>query len=159
MTEALAPDTALGIYRRMATVRYGEDRIMKGLGSGEFTFTFYPVRGHEAIAGCIGESLRPDDYLNITYRGFHNMVAKGTPLREVLAEMMGKGTGTSKGKGGPMHLSDPNSGLMVTTGVVGGGAPIAVGLGAGGPARRRRPRVHVPPSATEPRASARSTKR
>ena len=77
----------------------------------------------------MGESLRADDYLNITYRGFHNAVAKGTPLREVMAEMMGKGTGTSKGKGGPMHLSDPNSGLMVTTGVVGGGAPIAVGLG------------------------------
>ena len=102
---------------------------MKGLGSGEFDFTFYPVRGQEAIAGCIGESLRPDDYLNITYRGFHNAVGKGTPLREVLAEMMGKATGTSKGKGGPMHLSDPNSGLMVTTGIVGGGAPIAVGLG------------------------------
>ncbi len=129
MADGLAPDTALGIYRRMATVRYGEERIMKGLNAGEFTFTFYPVRGHEAIAGCIGEALRSDDYLNITYRGFHNAVAKGAPLREVVAEMMGKGTGTSKGKGGPMHLSDPNSGLMVTTGVVGGGAPIAVGLG------------------------------
>jgi acetoin:2,6-dichlorophenolindophenol oxidoreductase subunit alpha len=129
MTDVLAPDTALGIYRRMATVRSGEDRIMKGLSSGEFAFTYYPVRGHEAIAGCLGEVLRPDDYLNITYRGFHNAVAKGTPLREVVAEMMGKAAGTSKGKGGPMHLSDPKSGLMVTTGVVGGGVPIAVGLG------------------------------
>jgi TPP-dependent pyruvate/acetoin dehydrogenase alpha subunit len=129
MAGSIAPETAISIYRRMSTIRQGEDRIMKGLGSGEFGFTFYPVRGHEAIAGCIGEALRPDDYLNITYRGFHNAVAKGTPLREVLAEMMGKGTGTSKGKGGPMHLADPQSGLMVTTGVVGGGAPIAVGLG------------------------------
>jgi TPP-dependent pyruvate/acetoin dehydrogenase alpha subunit len=129
MTASMATTTALGIYRRMVTVRYGEDRIMRGLSAGEFSFTFYPVRGHEAIAGCLGESLRTDDYLNITYRGFHNAVAKGTPLREVLAEMMGKVTGTSKGKGGPMHLSDPRSGLMVTTGVVGAGAPIAVGLG------------------------------
>src|SRR5262245_39980104 len=129
MTESLPAATALGIYRRMLTVRYGEDRIMRGLGSGEFIFTFYPVRGHEAIAACLGESLRTDDYLNITYRGFHDAVAKGTPLREVVAEMMGKATGTSKGKGGPMHLSDPRTGLMVTTGVVGAGAPIAVGLG------------------------------
>ena len=46
-----------------------------------------------------------------------------------MAEMLGKSTGTSKGKGGPMHLSDPHSGLMVTTGIVGGGLPIAAGLG------------------------------
>lgn len=129
MADSLSAPVALGIYRRMATVRYGEDRIMKGLGAGEFAFSFYPVRGHEAIAGSLGEALRREDYLNITYRGFHNAVAKGTPLREVLAEMIGRSTGTSKGKGGPMHLSDPHSGLMVTTGVVGAGAPIAVGLG------------------------------
>ncbi|MBW8826259.1 MAG: thiamine pyrophosphate-dependent dehydrogenase E1 component subunit alpha [Acidobacteria bacterium] len=129
MAEKLTPDAAVSIYRRMATIRYGEDRIMRGLGAGEFAFSYYPTRGHEAIAASLGEALRTEDYLNITYRGFHNAVAKGTPLREVLAEMMGKATGTSKGKGGPMHLSDPNSGLMVTTGVVGAGAPIAVGLG------------------------------
>jgi pyruvate dehydrogenase E1 component alpha subunit len=63
-----------------------------------------------------------------TYRGTHDCIAKGVPLDEMVAEMCGKVTGTSKGKGGPMHLSDPHSGLMVTTGVVGGGLPIAVGL-------------------------------
>jgi len=46
----------------------------------------------------------------------------------MIAEMLGKVTGTSKGKGGPMHLSDPRSGVMVTSGIVGGGLPIAVGL-------------------------------
>jgi len=45
-----------------------------------------------------------------------------------MAEMYGRAAGTSKGKGGPMHLSDPNSGLMATTGIVGAGAPIATGL-------------------------------
>ena len=63
MTEVFGSETALGIYRRMAAVRYGEDRVMKGLSSGEFAFTFYPVRGHEASAGCVGEALRADDYL------------------------------------------------------------------------------------------------
>jgi pyruvate dehydrogenase E1 component alpha subunit len=121
--------TARSIYRRMVTIRTGEDRIVRGLSSGEFSFTFYPVRGHEAIAATLGEVLRPDDYLTATYRCFHDIVAKGTRLREIVAEQMGKRSGTSKGKGGPMHISDPHSGLMATTGVVGGGVPIAVGLG------------------------------
>jgi pyruvate dehydrogenase E1 component alpha subunit len=112
----------------MMLIRAGEDRIMRGLSSGELAHMYYPVRGHEAIAGTLGEVLRPDDYLSSTYRCFHDIVAKGTPLREIVAEQEGKVTGTSKGKGGPMHISDPRSGLMVTSGVVGGGIPIAVGL-------------------------------
>jgi pyruvate dehydrogenase E1 component alpha subunit len=125
---SLDPPTATSIYRRMALIRAGEDRIIRGLTSGEFAFTYYPVRGHEAIAASLGEVLRPDDHLSATYRCFHDIVAKGAPLREIVSEQMGKVTGTSKGKGGPMHISDPRSGLMVTTGVVGAGVPIAVGL-------------------------------
>ena len=124
----LSVEEGIPIYRRMATIRAGEDRILRGLGPGEFSFTFYPVRGHEAIAATVGEVLRPDDHLTATYRCFHDIVAKGTPLREITAEQMGKRSGTSKGKGGPMHISDPRSGLMATTGIVGGGVPIAVGL-------------------------------
>ena len=90
--------------------------------------TFYTVRGQEAIPAAICEHLRRDDYMVTTYRGMHDCIAKGVPLDELMAEMCGKVTGTSKGKGGPMHLSDPHSGLMVTSGVVGGGLPIAVGL-------------------------------
>ena len=67
----------------------------------------------------------------ITYRCIHDIVAKGTPIREIIAEIYGRESGTSKGKGGPMHLSDPNSGLMVTTGIVGAGAPIATGIALG----------------------------
>jgi TPP-dependent pyruvate/acetoin dehydrogenase alpha subunit len=112
----------------MATIRTAEDRIIRGLSGGEFAFSYYPVRGHEAISGTLGEVLRPDDHLSSTYRCFADIVAKGTPLTEIFAEQMGRETGTSKGKGGPMHISDPHSGLMVTTGIVGAGIPIAVGL-------------------------------
>jgi len=128
VAKTLSVEEGVSIYRRMATIRAGEDRILRGLGAGEFSFTFYPVRGHEAIAATVGEVLRPDDHLTATYRCFHDIVAKGTPLREITAEQMGKRTGTSKGKGGPMHISDPRSGLMATTGIVGGGVPVAVGL-------------------------------
>jgi TPP-dependent pyruvate/acetoin dehydrogenase alpha subunit len=124
----LSADAALSIYKKMATIRIAEDRIIRGLSSGEFAHSYYPVRGHEAISATLGEVLRPDDYLSATYRCFADIVAKGTPLREIIAEQEGKSTGTSKGKGGPMHVSDPRSGLMVTTGIVGGGIPIAVGL-------------------------------
>lgn len=128
MTGSLADDAALRIYRTMATIRATEDRIVQGLHAGELRMTYYGVRGQEAIPAALCEHLRPDDYMVTTYRGMHDCIAKGVPLSELVAEMCGKVTGTSKGKGGPMHLSDPQSGLMVTTGVVGGGLPIAVGL-------------------------------
>ena len=121
-------EAALSIYRKMATIRMAEDRIIRGLSSGEFAHSYYPVRGQEAIAATLGEVLRPDDHLSSTYRCFADIVAKGTPLREIIAEQQGKATGTSKGKGGPMHISDPRSGLMVTTGIVGAGIPVAIGL-------------------------------
>lgn len=124
----LTDEAALRIFRTMTTIRHTEDRIVRGLGAGEFRMTYYNVRGQEVIPAAIGEHLRRDDYMVTTYRGMHDCIAKGIPLDELVAEMCGKVTGTSKGKGGPMHLSDPQSGLMVTTGVVGGGLPIAVGL-------------------------------
>jgi TPP-dependent pyruvate/acetoin dehydrogenase alpha subunit len=127
-TGRLSDDAALRIYRTMATIRTTEDRIVQGLHAGQLRMTYYGVRGQEAIPAAICEYLRRDDYMVTTYRGMHDCIAKGVPLEELVAEMCGKVTGTSKGKGGPMHLSDPQSGLMVTTGVVGGGLPIAVGL-------------------------------
>lgn len=126
---SLDDDTALGIYRTMRRIRAAEDRIVRGIGAGEFRMVYYGVRGQEAIPAAMSAHLRPDDAMVTTYRGMHDCIAKGVPLVELVAEMCGKVTGTSKGKGGPMHLSDPQSGLMVTTGVVGGGLPIAVGLG------------------------------
>ncbi len=127
-SDGLPEAAALRIYRTMATIRATEDRIVQGLNAGEFRMTYYGVRGQEAIPAAVCEYLRRDDYMVTTYRGMHDCIAKGVPLDELVAEMCGKATGTSKGKGGPMHVSDPKSGLMVTTGVVGGGLPIAVGL-------------------------------
>src|SRR3989442_14266860 len=72
--------------------------------------------------------MQPDDYVVTTYRGLHDEMAKGPPLRKLMAEILGRSDGTCRGKGGPMHISDPRSGVMVTTGVVGGGIPIANGL-------------------------------
>jgi 2-oxoisovalerate dehydrogenase E1 component len=125
---ALSPSDAVAIYRTMVRINATDRRIQQGLAAGELMFQYYPCGGQEAIPATIALHLRPDDHSVITYRCIHDIVAKGTPLTEIMAEMYGRATGTSKGKGGPMHLSDPNSGLMATTGIVGAGAPIATGL-------------------------------
>ncbi|QMW23086.1 alpha-ketoacid dehydrogenase subunit alpha/beta [Sandaracinobacteroides saxicola] len=120
--------TAIAIYRTMVRIHRTDQRIQQGLAAGDLQFQYYPCGGQEAIPATIATHLKPDDESVITYRCIHDIVAKGTPLTEIMAEMYGRESGTSKGKGGPMHLSDPTSGLMVTTGIVGAGAPIATGL-------------------------------
>jgi TPP-dependent pyruvate/acetoin dehydrogenase alpha subunit len=125
----LPPDSALSIWRRMATIRAADERLGRGLGAGELRFAYYGVRGQEAVPSVLCERLRPDDRMVTTYRNLHDAIAKGVPLLELFAEYLGRATGTSAGKGGPMHLADPAHGLMATSGVVGGGVPIAVGLG------------------------------
>lgn len=122
------PAELIGMYRVMQTIRRAEEEILRALTAGEAAFTYYPVRGQEAIAAALSVTLRSDDYLLTTYRCLHDLVGKGVPLPEIIAEMHGRVTGTSKGKGGAMHISDPMSGLMVTTGVVGSHLPIGNGL-------------------------------
>ncbi|HSN72254.1 MAG TPA: thiamine pyrophosphate-dependent dehydrogenase E1 component subunit alpha, partial [Steroidobacteraceae bacterium] len=124
----VARDTQLRIYELMVRIAEADRAIQRGLAAGELQFQYYPCGGQEAIPAAIAQHLKPDDKMVTTYRGIHDIVAKGTPLTEIMAEMHGRVTGTSKGKGGPMHLSDPNSGMMVTTGIVGAGLPIANGI-------------------------------
>lgn len=126
----LASDAGLAsrIYQTMVRIDACDKAIQRGLAAGALQFQYYPCGGQEAIPAAIAPHIDQDDFFVTTYRGVHDIVAKGTPMAEIIAEMYGRESGTSKGKGGPMHLSDPHSGLMVTTGIVGAGAPIANGL-------------------------------
>jgi pyruvate/2-oxoglutarate/acetoin dehydrogenase E1 component/TPP-dependent pyruvate/acetoin dehydrogenase alpha subunit len=128
LPNALPQDIALLIYTTMVRIHACDQRIQQLLAAGALQFQYYPCGGQEAIPASIAPHLHKDDQVVTTYRGVHDIVAKGTPMVEIIAEMMGKITGTSKGKGGAMHLSDPDAGLMVTTGIVGAGMPIANGL-------------------------------
>jgi TPP-dependent pyruvate/acetoin dehydrogenase alpha subunit len=121
-------ESVRSIYERVTKITTTEARLVRGLTAGEFQFVLYPSRGQEMIPAGSVQALRPDDYMVTTYRGLHDVIAKGVPLREVVSEFLGRITGTSKGKGGPMHISSPAAGLMVTTGIVGSGVPIANGL-------------------------------
>ena len=72
--------------------------------------------------------LRDDDYVLGTHRSHHHCIAKGVDLSEMMAELLGKATGTNKGKGGTMHIADITKGMLGANGVVGSNIPVATGV-------------------------------
>lgn len=125
---AIDPVVLTNIYRQMARIRATDKAIQAGLSSGRFFFTYWPMTGQEAIPAVISQLTTTRDYMVTTYRGIHDQVAKGVDLFKLFAEAMGRIDGVNKGKGGSPHISDPASGSMLTTAIVGAGAPIANGL-------------------------------
>jgi 2-oxoisovalerate dehydrogenase E1 component len=85
--------------------------------------------GQEAIAVGVCARLRPDDAIFSTHRGHGHALAKGLPPRQLIAELYGRATGCSRGRGGSMHLFAPEIGLMGTSGIVGAGILQAAGAG------------------------------
>jgi TPP-dependent pyruvate/acetoin dehydrogenase alpha subunit len=127
-SEIPGAETLLSMYKTMTLARAIEMRLRKGFTSGEFFGVIWPSRGQEAIAGGLSTALRRDDRLVTTYRGIHDLIAKGVPPVEILGEVLGKSVGASRGKGGTMHITCPEVGVMLSTGIVGAGPPVAVGL-------------------------------
>jgi pyruvate dehydrogenase E1 component alpha subunit len=121
--------TLLEIYKKAALIKQNDEKIIKTMTAGKLVMPYYSGRGQEIIPSAISVSLTDEDYVCTIYRGIHDMLAKGYPLDEMWAELAGRSTGTCKGKGGPMHLTNVAKGLMVTTGIVGSSMPIANGLG------------------------------
>jgi TPP-dependent pyruvate/acetoin dehydrogenase alpha subunit len=130
MTPNTAParEVLVDIYRRMTLIKQNDERFRAVIKSGKLVAPYYSPRGQEAIPAAVSVNLTDQDYICTIYRGIHDMLAKGVPVRMLWAEIAGKATGTCKGKGGPMHITHPASGVMVTTGVVGSSMPIANGL-------------------------------
>jgi pyruvate dehydrogenase E1 component alpha subunit len=116
------------IYRRATLIAQNDERFRAVIRSGKLAMVYYSPRGQEIIPASVSVNLTNDDYIVTIYRGIHDMLAKGVPVKELWAELGGRATGTCKGKGGPMHITHPASGVMVTTGIVGASLPIANGL-------------------------------
>ena len=116
------------IFRKMSLLKQNDERFRSVIKSGRLTMPYYSPRGQEVIPSTISVCLRQDDYICTIYRGTHDSLAKGVPVKLLWAELAGRATGTCKGKGGPMHITHPASGVMVTTGIVGSTMPIANGL-------------------------------
>lgn len=122
------PATLVCMYEKMELIRQNDERAHKVVKAGRIIMPYYSPRGQEVIPSAISVNLTAQDYVCTIYRGTHDMLAKGVPLKLLWAELAGRVTGTCKGKGGPMHITHPESGVMVTTGVVGSSMPIANGL-------------------------------
>ncbi len=129
-TETTRPSDSdlVRIYTTMATVTKPEAETVGAVRAGRLNAAVYPVRGLEAVCAVMGLLLERTDYLVSTYRNLGDAIAKGVSIGEVVAESYGRLGGTSRGMGGPMHLADVRTGLMATSGIVGGGIPMAVGL-------------------------------
>lgn len=121
-------ETLLDIYTRTMKVARFDEKMRGLIAGGTLATLYYTVRGQELVSAAAMAAIEPFDYLVTTYRGQHDQIAKGVPLGPLIAEIAGRQTGTCKGKGGSMHITHPETGVMVTTGVVGSGLPIANGL-------------------------------
>lgn len=117
------------MFRKMSLIKMCDEKMRSVLKSGKIFAVHYSPRGQEVISAAMAVNLNVDDYVVTIYRGMHDHLAKGVPLKELWAEYAGRVTGSCKGKGGPMHITHPASGVVVTTGIVGSGIPIANGLG------------------------------
>jgi len=130
MSNTMIPSraTLVEIYRRMALIKLNDERFRAVIKAGKIVAVYYSPRGQEVIPSAVSVNLTDEDYICTIYRGIHDMLAKGVPPKLLWAEIAGKATGTCKGKGGPMHITHPATGVMVTTGIVGSSMPIANGL-------------------------------
>ncbi len=125
----LTTEQALSLLREMLRIRRVEETLARAYAQGAIPGACHTYVGQEAIAVGVCAHLRPDDVVFSTHRGHGHALAKGAPAREVMAELFGKATGVSKGRGGSMHLFVPEVGLMGTTGIVGPNILQATGAG------------------------------
>lgn len=123
----LAQERLPDAYKQMWVIRKFEEAIRNLYQQGQIRGSFHPCVGQEAVAVGDCWPLRKDDVLTCTYRGHGQALAKGLDVRAAMAEMLGKATGCSKGKGGSMHFTDPAIGLMGANAIVAAGLPHAAG--------------------------------
>ncbi|MBI4591066.1 MAG: pyruvate dehydrogenase (acetyl-transferring) E1 component subunit alpha [Candidatus Rokubacteria bacterium] len=123
----LSRQRLLHLYRVMATIRRFEEVACQLLVDGKIPATLHASIGQEAVAAGVCEALEPADLIVTNHRGHGHCIAKGVDLKAMMAELMGKASGTNRGRGGSMHIADPAQGILGANGIVGGGIPIAVG--------------------------------
>ncbi|HEV3078733.1 MAG TPA: pyruvate dehydrogenase complex E1 component subunit beta [Gemmataceae bacterium] len=116
---SLSKDKLLGLYKTMLLIRRCEEQLARSHQRGLIHGACHTYVGQEAIAAGVCAHLRSDDVVFSTHRGHGHALAKGVPPRQLMAELFGRETGCSRGRGGSMHLFAPEVGLMGTSGIVG----------------------------------------
>ena len=127
-TTSTAPDTKtlLWMYRTMMTIRRFEEQARREADAGKLR-GMHSAIGQEAVPTGICAHLRDDDFIFGTHRSHHHCIAKGVSVKKMMAELLGKSTGTNKGKGGTMHIADIDKGMLGANGIVGSNIPVATG--------------------------------
>ena len=120
-------DSLLGKYRSMYLIRRTEEMIGEMVTSGEVVCPAHLYIGQEATAVGVCSHLNKDDYIFSTHRSHGHYLAKGGSLKALFAEILGRSGGCSGGRGGSMHLVQPEDGIMGSSSIVGGCLPIGVG--------------------------------
>ncbi len=120
-------DKLLHMYRQMVAIRLFEERVNDLYTRALMPGLAHLYIGEEAIAVGICESLHRDDYITSTHRGHGHCLAKGASPDRMFAELLGKAAGYCKGKGGSMHIADPETGNLGANAIVCGSAGLATG--------------------------------
>ena len=123
------------LYTIMYRIRRVEESLVDLFYRKLYPGYIHSSIGQEACAAGVCAALRPQDYVISNHRARAHIVAKGMALRPMMAEMLGRVTGFSRGRGGEMHAADPSLGILGGNGIVGGGIPISIGAGFSAVAR------------------------
>ncbi|HEY2791540.1 MAG TPA: thiamine pyrophosphate-dependent dehydrogenase E1 component subunit alpha [Micromonosporaceae bacterium] len=115
------------MYRTIRLIRRFEERAIELVNAGEIVGGIHPYIGQEAIAAGVCAALRTSDVITSTHRGHGHVLAKGADPARMLAELCGRADGLNQGRGGSMHAADFGLNIYGANGIVGAGAPIAVG--------------------------------
>ena len=124
---ALGADHLLELYRQMILVRRFEEKSAEAYVAGKIGGFCHLYIGQEAVGVGAISAIRKDDYVLASYREHGLALAKGMSARSIMAELFGKATGCSKGKGGSMHMFDKSLGFLGGHAIVGGQIPLATG--------------------------------
>ncbi len=126
---ALEPDVEkwLHLYQQMCRIRRFEEQVNDLYTSAKMPGLAHLYIGEEAVAVGVCGAVRQDDYITSTHRGHGHCLAKGAAVDRMFAELLGKQAGYCRGKGGSMHIADPDSGNLGANAIVGGSAGIATG--------------------------------
>ena len=129
MNTQISDTTLKDLHRRMVRIRLFEERAGKLMEDGKIPGALHLYVGQEAVASGVMTHLTNEDWITSTHRGHGHLLAKGGEFGPMFAELYGKATGYCKGKGGSMHISNMELGILGANGIVGGGPPIAMGAG------------------------------
>lgn len=117
------------MYACMSMIRQFEERLKWLVETGVPVGAVHYYIGQEAVAAGVCAALQPNDWIASTHRGHGHCIAKGADVKPMMAELFGKVTGTNRGKGGSMHITDISKGILGVNPIVGAGVAHAVGAG------------------------------